>query len=102
MNLSGITTTQNSATPSILASATALSANQARIGWAIQNLGQNALFVRLGAGATTGIFHVVLKASSTNDDGTGGFVSQEAGAVYDGIITVSGTTPRYTITEIAP
>lgn len=94
--------TQASNTPSIQSSATALSANTARIGWMIQNLGTNALFVRLGDAATTSVFHVVLKAGTGNDDGTGGTIAQEAGTIYNGIITVAGTSPRYTVTEIAP
>lgn len=98
----GIVTSQKSNTPSIASSTTALAANTARIAWSIQNLGQNALFVRLGAGATTSLFHFVLKAGGGNDDGTGGSVAQESGAVFNGIITLSGTTPRYTVLEIAP
>lgn len=89
-------------TPSIASAATAIAANSARIGWMIQNLGQNALFVRLAASASTTVFHIVLKAGSANDDGTGGTVSQLEGVVYTGIITVAGTSPRYTVLEIAP
>lgn len=98
----GIVTTQNSNTPSIASAATALAANTARIAWSIQNLGQNPLFVLLGSGATTSLFHVVLIAGGGNDDGTGGVISQESGAVYNGIITIAGTSPRYTATELAP
>lgn len=98
----GLTTTQDSNTPSIASAATAIAANTARIAWMIQNLGTNALFVRLGAAASTSVFHVVLKAGTGNDDGTGGTVSQEAGAIYNGIITVAGTSPRYTVLEMAP
>lgn len=94
--------TVNSNTPEIASAATALAANTARIGWQIQNLGQNALFVRLGAGATTSIFHSVLKAGTANDDGSGGSFSQMTGTVYTGIVTIAGTSPRYVVTEIAP
>lgn len=97
-----IVSTQNSNTPAIVSGATALEANPARVAWSIQNLGTNALFVRLGAGGSSSVFHVVLKAGSVNDDGTGGAVSQEAGAVYNGIITIAGTSPRYVVTEMAP
>lgn len=90
-------------TPSIASAATALAANPARIGWAIQNLGTGALFVRLGPSASTTVFHFVLKAGAGNDDGSGGLVSQMEGVVYTGIITVaSGGTARYTALEIAP
>lgn len=98
----GITTTQNSNTPSIASAATALAANKARIGWTIQNLGTNTLYVLLGSGASTTVFHVALKAGTGNDDGTGGSYSQGQGAVYNGIVTIAGTSPRYTVLEIAP
>lgn len=89
-------------TPSIASAATALALNTKRIAWNIQNLGQNALFVLLGSGASTTVFHIVLKAGSANDDGSGGSVGQETGVVYTGIITIAGTSPRYTVLEQAP
>ena len=89
-------------TPSIASAATALAANTARIGWSIQNLGQNTLFVLLGSGASTTVFHWVLKAGSANDDGLGGVISQMEGVVYTGIITIAGTSPRYTALQVAP
>ena len=89
-------------TPSIASAATALTANAARIGWSIQNLGTNALFVRLGTGASTTVFHYVLKAGAGNDDGSGGLITSFDGTVYTGIITIAGTSPRYTVLEIAP
>lgn len=94
--------TQNANTPEILSSATALVANPARIAFSIQNLGQNALYILLGSGASTSVFHTVLKGGSSNDDGTGGTYSMEAGAIYNGVVTVAGTSPRYTVTELAP
>ena len=97
-----VTSTQNANTPSIQSSATALAANPARITFSIQNLGQNILYVLLGSGATSSVFHFALKAGTSNDDGTGGSVSMESGVVYDGIITVAGTSPRYTVLEMAP
>ena len=95
-------TTQNSNTPSVLTSATALASNTARIGWSIQNQGTNALYILLGSGATTSIYHFILKACSVAADGTGGSISQASGAVYNGIITVAGTSPSYTVLEMAP
>lgn len=86
-------------TPAIVSDATAIAANNARMGWMIQNLGQNALFVRMAAGASTSVFHIVLKAGSANDDGLGGVFAQTEGSVYKGIITIAGTSPRYTVTE---
>ena len=95
--------TQNANTPSILTSAgTAIASNTARIGWMIQNLGTNPLFVLLGSGASTTVFHVILKGGTGADDGLGATTSQMSGAIYTGIITVAGTTPRFTILEIAP
>lgn len=88
-------------TPSIASSTTALAANANRTQWVIQNLGQNPLFVRLGASASTTVFHVVLKAGSANDDGTGGVISQDTGAVYCGLISIAGTSPRYTVLEMS-
>ena len=87
-------------TPSILTSAgTALAANPQRTAFTIQNLGQNVLYVLLGSGASTTVFHFPLKAGTANDDGTGGSVSMESGTVYTGIITVAGTSPRFTVME---
>lgn len=98
----GVVQTTKANTPSIVSDATALAANSGRLGFAVQNLGQNALFVLLGSGASSSVFHVVLKGSTANDDGTGGTLSMESGVVYTGIITIAGTSPRYTVTEFAP
>lgn len=92
--------TKESNTPAIVSAATALAANTRRGGWMIQNVGTNALFIRLGTGASTTVFHVVLKAGTGNDDGTGGSISQMEGTVYTGIITIAGTTPRYVVLEL--
>jgi len=89
-----------SSTPSIASAATALAENKARGAWMIQNLGTNALFVRMGSGASTTVFDVVLKAGTGNDDGSGGSFAQESGVVYVGIVTVAGTSPRYVCTEL--
>ncbi len=91
---------QTANTPSIASAATAIAANTARAGWSIQNLGTNPLFVRLADSASSTVFHVVLKAGTGNDDGLGGIFSQMEGIIYTGIITIAGTTPRYTVTEL--
>jgi hypothetical protein len=93
--------TQNSNIPAIVSTTTPFANNPARTGWSIQNLGQNPLFVNLGGTASSTVFHVVLKAATSNDDGTGGSVGQEQGVVFTGAITVAGTSPRYCITEFA-
>lgn len=87
-------------TPSVLSSATAIAANDNRLGFNIQNLGTNPLFVLFGSGASTSVFHAVLKGGSANDDGLGASVSQMSGAVYQGIVTIAGTSPRYVVTEL--
>ena len=98
-----VQTTQSANTPVIVATAgTAITSNPARISWSIQNLGTNALFVLLGTGASTTVFHFVLKAGSGSDDGTAGAVSQEAGVIYTGDISVAGTSPRFTYLEQTP
>lgn len=95
-------TTGNVNTPSIASAATAIAANAERVGWSIQNLGTNPLFVRFASGASSTVFHIVLKAGAVNDDGTGGFLSQFEGTIYTGIITIAGTNPRYAVLELAP
>ena len=88
-------------TPSIASAATALAANANRTTWSIQNLsGANPLFVLLGSGASNSVFHVVLKQGTGQDDGTGGVVGQSGPLVYCGIITIAGTSPRYTVLEM--
>jgi hypothetical protein len=94
--------TLNANTPSIASSTTVSVANPKRIAWNIQNLGQNVLYVLLGTGASTSVFHVALKAATANDDGTGGSVGQETGVIYTGVITIAGTSPRYVFLEQAP
>ncbi len=96
-------TTQNANVPSILTSAgTALASNPARVAWSIQNLGTHPLYVLRGSGASTTVFHTALKAASVDDDGSGGSISEEAGTIYTGILTVAGTSPRFVVTELAP
>ncbi len=83
--------------PSISSSTTVLSALATRQSFTIQNLGTNPLYVRLAASASTTVFHVVLKAGSVNDDGTGGtYYSDE----HAGVVSCAGTSPRYTVTEL--
>lgn len=95
--------TSNVNTPSILTSAgTALAANPARVGWTIVNSGTNPLYVLMGSGATSSVWHVPLKGATTQDDGTGGSCGQETGIIYTGIITVAGTSPRFVVIEFAP
>lgn len=92
--------TSSANTPAIISSAgTALASNKERIGWSIQNLGTNPLFVLLGPGASTSVFHMVLKGGTGNDDGLGATMNETSGTVYTGIITVAGSTPRFVVLE---
>lgn len=94
--------TKNATVTPIASAATALAANPARVAFMLQNLGTNALFVKYGTGATTSDFSVVLKASTGQDDGTGGVLTSADTAVFTGAITIAGTSPRYSVTELAP
>jgi hypothetical protein len=87
-------------TPSIASSTTALAANPSRGCWQIQNVGTNPLFVLLGTGASTTLYHSVLAAATALSDGTGGSISQNVGVVYTGIITIAGTSPQYVVLEL--
>lgn len=99
----GVVGTQNINTPAILTSAgVALAYNNARIGWGIQNVGTNPLFVLMGTGASTTVFHKVIKGGTGNDDGLGGSLDFDGPTVYDGVISVAGTGPRFVVYEIAP
>lgn len=94
--------TQNATVTPIASATTAIASNKARVGFMIQNLGTNVLFVKYGSGATSSDFSVALKASSIQDDGTGGVITSADTSVYTGIITIAGTSPRYAATELAP
>lgn len=86
--------------PSIASATTAIASNVQRRGWNIQNLGMNVLFVRLGASASSSVFHFVLKAGAGNDDGSGGSISQSSGVVFTGEVSIAGTSPRYAALEL--
>lgn len=94
--------TQNATVTAVASATTALASNKARIGFVLQNLGTNPLFVKYGSSATSSDFTVVLKGSSVQDDGTGGVLTAADTAVYTGVVTIAGTSPRYTVTELAP
>lgn len=86
-------------TPEIASAPTALAANPERRGWQIQNVGTNPLFVLLGTGASTSVFHAVLKGGVADSDGLGGSMSQLDTAAYKGVVTIAGTAPKYVVTE---
>jgi len=94
--------TKNATVTPIASATTALASNPARVGFIIQNLGTNPLFVLMGAGASTSVFHKILKGSGVQDDGSGASLDFNGNTVYNGVISIAGTSPRYTIYEIAP
>lgn len=84
----------------VLSTATlALLANVNRAGWVIQNQGTNPLLLNFGTGATPVNYDIILQKSTAALDGSGTIYSQMAGICYQGIITVSGTGPTYTVAE---
>ena len=90
-------------TPSIITSAgTALASNPARVGWQIQNVGTNPLFVNLGGTASSSVYHAVLRGGTGDSDGLGASIAQTEGSIFTGIITVAGTTPKFIVLEMAP
>lgn len=82
-----------------ISTATALAKNDDRNGFIIQNLGTNPLYVYFAAGATSSVFSLILKAATSSVTGDGGSVAQESGMIHTGIITTSGTSPSYVVTE---
>lgn len=80
-------------------STTALFANSNREWFQIQNQGTNPIFVYFGSGASSSVYHFVLKAAAGAADGSGGSFSSQA-AVYRGLVTIAGTSPSYSIVEL--
>jgi len=88
-------------TPAIITSAgTVLEANTARRSWHVQNVGTNAVFVRIGGTASSTVFHYVLSAGTGDSDGLGGSCGDDgSGDVRSGLISIAGTTPKVVVTE---
>jgi hypothetical protein len=83
-------------------STTVLSANEARTSFMIQNQDTNPLYLCFGGTASSSVFHVILKACSSAKDGTGGTYTDQAGIIWNGLITCySSGTPSYTVMETA-
>ncbi len=87
-------------TPSILSAAgDIIAANANRRFFSIQNVGTNVVYVLLGTGASSTVFHSVIKGGTGNSDGLGG--SYSSGVVcYQGVVSIAGTTPLVVVTEI--
>jgi len=102
------TSTQASNTPSIIAgngssAVTLLSANNARIGFSIQNVGTTPAWIRFGDGASATVYHYAVKGGTADNDGLGGSISFFGGTIYNGLITVFGaSTAKLVCLEIAP
>lgn len=87
-------------TPAIVTTAgTVLNANKKRAGFIIQNVGTNPIFLRFGADASATVFHLVLKGGTGDSDGNGGSYEHSGSFVYDGIVSIAGTTPKVVVTE---
>jgi len=71
--------------------------NLDRLNFTIQNQGTNVLYVKFGTGASASNFDYVLSACSVAANGTGAMLSVDG---YTGIVSVGGTSPSYTYSEI--
>lgn len=80
-------------------STTALAANSARNFFQIQNQGTNQLYVYFGTGASSTVYHFILKGCTGAADGSGGSYSSQS-LTYRGIVTVAGTSPSYSVLEL--
>lgn len=102
------TSTQNANTPSIIAgngssAVTLLAANNARIGFSIQNVGTTTAYILFGTSASSTVYHYAVKGGSADNDGLGASISFFGGTVYNGIITVYGaSSAKLVCLEIAP
>lgn len=83
----------NGATAKTAATALTTATETGRVKWGIQNSGTNVLGVVFGP--TT----IYLKACTANDDGTGGGHVDEGPEPWDGLVTVTGSSPRYNVFE---
>jgi len=97
-----ISPVENPNTPAIVTTAGEVLADRGaggRRGWSIQNVGTNPVFVRMGGTASSTVFHVILKGGTGDSDGMGGSIEEKVGAVFQGSITIAGTTPKVVVTE---
>lgn len=76
---------------------TVLNASAGRVGGLVQNLGTNKLYVKLGTGASTTDFTVILAPGSAADDGYGGSFPLDG---WTGAVSIDGTSPRAQVSEI--
>lgn len=96
-------TQQVTSSAGLKTSTTALASNPARIKWIIQNQDTAKLFLKFGAGCSGSDYDLVLKASSSAADGTGGSYNEASGTIFTGVVSVfSAGTPSYTVSENQP
>lgn len=81
-------------------STTALNANSDRIGFVIQNVGTNVIYVALNSTVTTSAYDYLLQGGSAGADGKGGVLSLTNQLSYTGIVTVQGAALSFTAWEI--
>jgi hypothetical protein len=99
--IESVTQSKTANTPAIVTAAgIALAANTERKGFIIQNVGTGPIFIRFGGTASATVFHVVLKGGTGDSDGNGGSYSQMGPTVYQGLVSVAGTTPKFVVTEL--
>lgn len=100
MSIQAQRSTTNSTTAGPVATATALASFNDRQGYSIQNQAAAVLFIKFGAGCTTSVYDLTLKAGAGAADGSGGAVFVSGPLVYTGIITVAASgTPSYTAVD---
>lgn len=96
-----VASTPKSATANVPAIGTTevsvLTANANRKLWSIQNVGTNPLFVRLGASASSSVFHFILKGGTGDSDGLGAVLTDD---MWTGVVSVAGTSPKYVVAEL--
>ena len=89
--------TSNVVAAVLVAGGDILVSNSSRKSWGIQNLGTDPIFVYMKTGASSTVFHFCLSGGIANDDGKGAAVQDD---IYTGVVSVSGTSPRFTVFEL--
>lgn len=70
---------------------TVLVPNGNRLAWFVQNLATTPLYVKMGAGASATVFDFILKGCAVQDDGSGGYISDE---IFKGTVSVYAAAVR--------
>jgi len=97
--IAGVNPVSTANTPAIVTTAgVVIAASVKRRGFMIQNVGTNPVFILLGTGASSSVFHAVIKGGTGDSDGNGGSYSQTFGSVFQGAVSMAGTTPKIVVT----